>query len=138
MCHYAVLWSAFRVSGSRSLMSRSRRIREARALPSVTDLFLSPLPRSMSTTRTVRSDCHASLEEMSSCTDLSFFSSARSSKKASEATEDMGVTRYYCQLKAWFNENGRKFLKHYLIDFSDALRKLAPPTARKIVYGGYY
>src|SRR5436309_135665 len=66
MCHYAVLWSAFRVSGSRSLMSRSRRIRKARALPSVTDLFLSPLPRSMSTTRTVRSDCRASVPNCSS------------------------------------------------------------------------
>src|SRR5213593_1312115 len=123
MCHCAVLRSAFRVSGSRSLMSRSRRIREARALPSVTDLFLSPLPMSMSTRRTVRSDCHASLEEMSSCTDLSFCSSARSSKKASEATKTWGVDsiRFLMENGAHFDDifefaKGAFDLTEFLVD----------------------
>jgi len=67
------------------LMPSVRRMAAARRLPCVTDCLCSPLPRSMSTTRTVFQRLPSLVgAEVQAC-GLDFFSSARSSQKAKEA-----------------------------------------------------
>jgi hypothetical protein len=59
VCHYAALFASELVSGPRLLTLRIFTIREARALPRVTERFCSPVPRPLSTTCRVFSSCHA-------------------------------------------------------------------------------